>query len=231
MLKIKELRNKKNESQTALAEAIGVSLRTIQNYESGKVSAPHKKLEQIAQHYNVTVAYLFSNESNNEIKGDFIENKNGNRFEELPNGKYKIYVKKLPVNAFGSYLSDFQNVDFINELEEVSFTVDHIGRGKYMCFEVDGDSMNGGGIYDTPDGAELLVRELGRQHWKDGFRESKYGWVIVHKETVLFKDLKDLDFETGEITCFSRSGLPQHGSFKINLNDVNQIFKVIKRTF
>ncbi len=168
---------------------------------------------------------LFSN------KSEPITNKNGNRFEELPNGKYKIYVKKLPVNAFGSYLSDFQNVDFINELEEVSFTVDHIGRGKYMCFEVDGDSMNGGGIYDTPDGAELLVRELGRQHWKDGFRESKYGWVIVHKETVLFKDLKDLDFKTGEITCFSRSGLPQHGSFKINLNDVNQIFKVIKRTF
>lgn len=159
------------------------------------------------------------------------ENKNGNTFVKLKSGKYRITVKKVPVKALGSYLSDFQNVNFYEDLEDVSFTVDKIGKGKYLCFESEGDSMNGGGIDDTPDGAELLCRELGRQHWKDGFRESQYGWVIVHNKTVVFKDLTNFNKETGDIVCHSRSGLPQHPDFQINLNDVLQIFKVIKRTF
>lgn len=162
---------------------------------------------------------------------EFYENTNGNKFVELKNGKFRITVKKVPVKAFGSYLSDFQNVNFYEDLEDISFTVDKIGKGNYMCFEVEGDSMNGGGIDDSPDGAELLCRELGRQHWKDGFRESKYGWVIVHTKTVVFKDLANFNNETGDIECHSRSGLPQHPNFTINLNDVSQIFKVLKRTF
>lgn len=166
-----------------------------------------------------------------QLKKGFLKNNNGNYFKELDNGKFKIFVRKLPVRAFGSYLSEFQNLEFINELEEVTFTVDHLGRGKYMSFEVEGDSMNGGGMNDTPEGAELLVRELGNHHWKDGFRESKYGWVIIHTDTVLFKDIKDFNIETGDITCSSRSGLPQHSDFTINLDQVKQIFKVIKRTF
>jgi hypothetical protein len=162
---------------------------------------------------------------------EIYHNSNGNKFIELKNGKFKIIVKKVPVKAFGSYLSDFQNVEFLEDLEDVSFTVDHLGKGKYMCFEVEGDSMNGGNLYDSPDGAELLCRELGKQHWKDGFRDSTYGWVIVHKQTVLFKDIIDFDVSTGDITCHSRSGLPNHSDFKINLDDVHQILKVIKRTF
>lgn len=157
--------------------------------------------------------------------------KNGSQFFELKNGKFRITVKKIPVKAFASYLSDFQNVEFLEEMEDVSFTVDKLKKGNYLCFEVEEDSMNGGGINDTPDGAELLCRELERQYWKDGFKGAKYGWVIVHNKTVVFKDLVDFDNKTGDITCRSRSGLPQHPDFRINLDDVLQIFKVIKRTF
>jgi hypothetical protein len=80
------------------------------------------------------------------------------------NGKFKIIVKKVPVKAFGSYLSDFQNINFREELKEVSLQLIKLER---KILEVEGDSMNGGGI-DDADGAELLCRELGRQHWKDG---------------------------------------------------------------
>ena len=45
---------------------------------------------------------------------EVLSNKNGNQFKELNNGKFKIYVKKLPVRAFGSYLTDYQNTDFLN---------------------------------------------------------------------------------------------------------------------
>ncbi|SCY94228.1 hypothetical protein [Flavobacterium caeni] len=158
-------------------------------------------------------------------------NKAGNVTEELANGKYRLWTKKLPIRAFASYLSEFRNVSFYEELEDVSWVVDHNPRGRYMTIETEGDSMNGGGINDTPDRADMLGRELQRHHWKDGFRESIYGWVIVHRETVVFKDIKSFDKLTGDIVCSSRSGLPQHPDFTINLNDVLEIWKVIKRSF
>lgn len=160
-----------------------------------------------------------------------ITNKTGNVFEELPNGKYRLWTKKLPVKAFASYLSDFRNASFMEELQDVSWTVDHIARGRYMTIEAEGDSMNGGGLYDAPDGAELLGRELLRHHWKDGFKESKRGWVIVHRETMVYKDIIDFNRETGDIVCHSRSGLPQHPDFTINLDDVLEIWKILKASF
>lgn len=234
---LKETRKKLGFTQVEFAEKLGVTSRTLIKYEKGE-DIPKSKSE----YFSKIIAALGNNShSEHEVIAEDvnvndpeeqISNSNGNIFTELKSGKYRIHVKKVPVKAFGSYLShDNQDIDFFNELEPVSFTVDHIGKGNYICFEVQGESMNGGGINDAPEGAELLCRELGRHHWKDGFRDSPYGWVIVHKETVLYKDIKSLDLGTGNITLGSRSGLPQHPEFKVNLNDVRQIWKVIKRTY
>ncbi|WP_264520354.1 helix-turn-helix domain-containing protein [Flavobacterium sp. N1994] len=225
------IRKKLELNQEDFAKLAAVSRRTVQNWESGGV-IPETKWNLLRnllqQEHNKKVNNALN--TVNEPR-EFYTNKNGNKFIELKNGKFKIIVKKVPVKAFASYLSDFQNAHFMDELEEVSFTVDHIGKGKYLCFESEGESMNGGSIDDTPGDAELLCRELGRQHWKDGFRDSQYGWVIVHNQTVIFKDIKSFDKKTGDIVCSSRSGLPNHPDFTINLNDVRQILKVIKRTF
>lgn len=225
-----EIRKKLKKTQEEFAVLAGVSTRTVQNWEAGATipKSKHDFLRKLLSDSNNKV--LNNTLTVNEPAEHYI-NKNGNRFIELKNGKFKIIVKKVPVKAFGSYLTDFQNVQFLEELEEVSFTVDQIGKGKYISFEVEGDSMNGGNIDDTPEDAELLCRELGRQHWKDGFRDSKYGWVIVHDHTVLFKDIKSFDRKTGDIVCSSRSGLPNHADFTINLDNVRQILKVIKRSF
>jgi DNA-binding XRE family transcriptional regulator len=229
-LELIEIRKKLGKTQNEFAELAGVAIRTVQNWEAGgKIpKSKHALLHNLLVLNDNNISPNLNVVNN---ASEVYENSNGNKFVELKNGKFKIIVKKVPVKAFGSYLSDFQNVSFFEDLEDVSFTVDHLGKGKYLCFEVEGDSMNGGNLNDTPDGAELLVRELGRQHWKDGFKESMYGWVIVHEKTVLFKDIIAMNFETGDIVCHSRSGLPNHPDFSINLNDVHQILKVIKRTF
>lgn len=217
-----------------IAEETGLTEVGINKILNGTSKNPRKKTLDILSNYlskkthNYYVAEssaLYVNEPEEQIT-----NKNGNVFTELKGGKFKIHVKKVPVKAFASYLSH-RDGEFFDELEQVSFTVDHIGRGNYICFEVQGESMNGGSINDAPEGAELLCRELGRQHWKDGFRDSIYGWVIVHKETVLYKDIEEFNPETGDIVCSSRNKLPQYGNFVINLNDVQQIWKVIKRSY
>ena len=217
-------------TQEEFAGLAGVSLRTVQNWEAGK-AIPKSKHAFLR---NLKKSGYSNNSTNDSVINEpqeIYQNASGYRYRLLTNAKYKIIVKKIPVKAFGSYLSDYQNVDFMHDLEEVSFTVDQLGTGNYLCFEVEGDSMNGGNLEDSPCGAELLCLEYSRDNWKEGFKESKYGWVIVHKKTVLFKDIKSFDPNTGQIICASRSGLPNHTDFPIYLDDVKQILKVIKRSF
>jgi len=220
---VKKIRERLGLTQEEFADLIGVSRNTIANYEKGGKIPASKRA--ILSKYVGGLTNIVPEETS-----EVIANRSGNVFE-LKDGRYRIFVKKVPVKAYGSYLSDFQDPDFYDELEEISFNVDHLGRGNYIAFEVQGESMNGGGINDAPEGAELLCRELGRQHWKDGFRDSQYGWVIVHKDTVLYKDIKYFNKETGDIVCSSRNKLPQYPDFTINLNEVRQIWKVIKRSF
>lgn len=164
-----------------------------------------------------------------------IYNTNGNEFKELSDGSFDVRVKLLPFPAYGSYLENMETGtedDMDRDLETVVFNVDKFGRGNYMAFIVKNDSMDGGKINDTPDGAKILGRELQRHHWLDGFRESKYGWVIMCKQNIYHKDISGFDKETGEITCSSRNpSLEYTSDFSLNLNDVYKIFKVIKRIF
>jgi len=56
---IKVLRKKNKETQTDLSKVIGVSMRTIQNWEAGITDVPLEKLKIIAQYYSVSVSDLF----------------------------------------------------------------------------------------------------------------------------------------------------------------------------
>jgi transcriptional regulator with XRE-family HTH domain len=120
MLKIKYLRNNKNESQSYLAEIINVSLRTIQNYESGKVDVPTKKLELIAQHYDVSISELFNENEvikkevskkliykGIEIPNDLIINFVSDNWSELM--KDRLFLATFKGEAFEYYMKLKEN--------------------------------------------------------------------------------------------------------------------------
>ena len=69
MLTIKELREEKSMSQSDLAKVLGVSLRTIQNYEADQSKIPLNKLHNIYKSLNVDL-------SNNLIMEDITDYKN-----------------------------------------------------------------------------------------------------------------------------------------------------------
>lgn len=168
-----------------------------------------------------------SNKKSN-ISNDLL-NTNGNKFSEKPDGSFDIEVSLIPFEAYASYLVSVEEATVHQDFERVVFNVDRYGRGHYQAFKINGNSMNGGSINDVPDGALVLGRELGRHLWKDGFRPADHGFVILSKENIFHKDIIDFDTETGDITCHSRNKSPEYTDFKLNLNDVYQIFRVIKR--
>lgn len=225
---IKALRKKLNLNQTDFGKKIGASLRSVQNYEKGNAQPSAEKLMKLIELEN---SLGFNTKHTVRESGqEYIQNKNGNTYKKLPDGTYDVEVKKLQFSAYASYLEALEPGQVDQDLTTTTFNVDRVGLGHYMAFTVKGDSMNGGGINDTPDKAKVLGRELGRQHWKDGFKPTDYGWIILCKQNIFHKDIIDMDKE-GNITLHSRNPSPEYSDFKINLNNVYQIFKVIKRIF
>ncbi|WP_262892121.1 XRE family transcriptional regulator [Aegicerativicinus sediminis] len=239
----KEIKRKRESlglTQEEMGKLIGMSKNTIYNYENGG-KIPSTKIPILVKFFNDRIEQgkfpiiRTEGESPNDISVKdplgFIKNKNGLNYEELPNGKWRVKVPKVPYRAYASFIEVFSDeYELHRSFSTTYFTVDHPGKGKYVAFTVGNDSMNGGGINDTPDGAEVLGRELQRHHWKDGFRDCEYGWIIVSSSGIMHKDIKGPD-GNGTIICQSRNPSPEYHDFELELNDVHSIWKVIKRTF
>lgn len=75
MLKIKELREKKNITQDDLSELSGVKKRSLVDYENGKSDIPLSKLQNIANALGVSVASLIGEEINNVIAEPVVSNR------------------------------------------------------------------------------------------------------------------------------------------------------------
>lgn len=72
MNKLKTLRKEKGLSQQALGKAIGVSYRTVQNWENGVNQIKPDKAEMLADYFDVPIGYLLGYETILDIKKDFL---------------------------------------------------------------------------------------------------------------------------------------------------------------
>ncbi len=230
-LELKAKREAIGLSQEELAELAGMHKNTIYNYENGS-NIPKKKITILERALSQGITkneYQSPPMVNDIINDEEVYNSNGNKFVEKPDGSFDIEVSLIPFEAYASYLVSAEEATVHRDFERVVFNVDRYGRGHYQAFKINGNSMNGGSINDVPDGALVLGRELGRHLWKDGFRAADHGFVILCKENIFHKDIIDFNIKTGDITCHSRNKSPEYTDFQLNLNDVYQIFRIIKR--
>jgi hypothetical protein len=159
----------------------------------------------------------------------FYNERTGNKYFIYHDGTIRIEVLKIPFVAYASYVECFDDEVKLNqEFSKITFKVDHIGRGKYLGFESKGNSMWNNGGYDTPTGADILGREIGRHLWMSGFNKSKYGFILITHKGIYHKDIEKIDDE-GHLILTSRN--PNDEPFRCSLNEINEIYHVIKRTF
>lgn len=160
---------------------------------------------------------------------EYLKNNNGNKYLELDNGKYKIVAPVVPAQAYARYVSECCDVEYIEELEKVEFIVNHIGRGKYVSFEIKGDSMDDDSKRSIPDRSLVLCRELKQDLWQNKLHLKKYPyWIIVHQNTILCKEILEHDVEKGLIKCHSLNPSPEYQDFEVDLNEVKQLLNIIK---
>jgi phage repressor protein C with HTH and peptisase S24 domain len=73
----------------------------------------------------------------------------------------------------------------------------------------------------------VLGREISKAHWKDKLHIKKWNFIVVTKnDGILIKEIANHDADKGIITLHSLN--PEYKDIQISLDDVAQLFNVIK---
>jgi hypothetical protein len=229
-LQIKQRREELGLTQKELGDLIGASRETIINYEKGR-PIPKSKSEILHKVLEPAAAYnkIVNSEEVVSVTDDF-ENKNGNRFIQLPNGQYYMLMPLAEFNVQAGFLGIYQDADFMMDLSQHGILVDKPVKGRYVAFRVNGDSMDDGSSNAITRNSVVSTRELQRHHWegKLRYRDFPY-WVIytTQSKMPLLKEIIEHNTEEGYITCHSLNDSPEFTDFRLHLNDIQALFYVI----
>lgn len=198
-------------SNYAIAKDTQISQSTLGNYKNGKTKPTPANAEILLQY--------FSKEKGSNIN---------QTVEASPlTPEHIIHVPLVNQYAYAGYLCGYADEEYIETLPSIPFIVDQEGHGKYMAFEVKGDSMDDGTDEAYKEGDRLLCREIYQQYWAESkLHIRKWDFVIVHKDGILIKRIVAHDVENRTITVHSLNSY--YPDRVLNLAEVKQIFNVIE---
>lgn len=138
-------------------------------------------------------------------------------------------VELISKYAYAGYMSGFGDAEYIETLPKLKVIVDRTVHGNYKCFEVKGDSMFDNSFESWLDGDIVLCREVQRHLWLPKLHKDKCDFIIIHKEGIVIKRILEQDNEKGTLTLHSLNPDKSiYPDYEIELNDVMQIFAVVK---
>lgn len=187
-----------------------------------KVGISKNMAESICTKFpQINKSYLLTGE------GNMLNTPVQNEVTQLTTGGVMM-VPLVTEYAHAGYLAGYGDAVYMESLPKVPWIVDHEYKGKYVCFEVRGDSMDDGLKHSYEQGDILLCREILPIYWKCKLHYNKWNaFVVVHKTLgIVVKQIIDQDVENGIITCHSFN--PIYEDFKVDLRDVVQLFNVVK---
>lgn len=186
---------------------------------NGKVPLPGNLIEKlISLDENINSHWI---ETGN---GAMYINKNSNALEI--NVDMFQNIPLVPVRAHAGYKSGFGDAEYIESLPTVPVIVDRSYKGKYRCFEIDGDSMDDGSRDSICDKDVVLCREVKRDLWCNKLHIKDWNFILVTKDGILAKRIISHDIITCKVICHSLN--PMYEDFEICLNDVYELYNIIK---
>ena len=219
-LELKKIRNSLNLTQTELADKVGVSMRTVQNWEKDVNKIP-KSTELILIELSKSTEFSLSEpKSEYKVQGK-IEAMQVD-FKEMST----MYVPLINQYAYGGYMNGFGDMEYIESLPKIPFSADQEHRGEYLCFEVKGDSMDDGTVDAILERDILLCRNIRKDYWKSKLHINKWDFVIVHREKgIVVKRIIKHDVDSCTLTLHSLN--EEYEDFEIHLKDVAQILNIV----
>lgn len=234
MFILKQLRRKKNISQTEFAQAIGVSLRTVQLYEKKDANIPIKNLTKIAQYFDVSIAELYSQEKVSEQGASYehldSQKGKGPAIVKLGPGRYLISAPLVMMPHYRKFISKYEDNLFIGSLPKIGFVIDQVSVGKYVAFEISSDSMDDGTTEGIPNKSVVLGKLVPVSKLTTMVRDNpNVFWIITHNDSVMCKKITAFDKKNKAITCHSLNNSPEYSDFEINIGEVKQFYRIIKK--
>lgn len=228
-IEIRQKRESLGLTQKELADLIGASRETIINYEKGR-PIPKSKSEILRKVLEPDAVYAANVKSELVKLPDNFENKNGNKFIELPNGQFYMLMPLAEFKIQAGFLNTYQDADFLMDLSQHGILVDKPVMGRYVAFRVNGDSMDDASSEAITRNSIVSTRELQRHLWADKLRYRDFPyWVIytTQSKMPLLKEIVEHNTEEGYITCHSLNDSPEFSDFKLHMDDIQALFYVI----
>jgi transcriptional regulator with XRE-family HTH domain len=215
-LEVKKLRKKLKLTQKEFGELFGVSLRTVQNWESSK---------ELSDKNWLLIKSKYAEYAQSEIN-DVNENNHllNTEAEAIPTNYLKVSM--IPIHAQAGFLSGYGDQAYWDGMPTEIWEVDKQYKGNYVVFEVKGDSMDDNTIHSILEGDRILCREIKKELWQNKLHINKWNFVIVHKdEGIIVKRIIEHNVKTGDITCHSLN--EYYEDFVVNLDDVIALYNVV----
>ena len=156
------------------------------------------------------------------------ENKNAGVFFRDKNGQLYISVPHVPYAARAEFPNLADSLEPLANWGREVYAVDRKANGRYISFDIRGDSMDNGMHGSLRDGDKVLVRELERDNWRTLRTGDHRYWVLVFGASVLIKEISNFDPNSGIVTCHSLNPSPEYHDFNIHLDEVRHLYYVIR---
>lgn len=155
---------------------------------------------------------------------------NEERENVVPQGELKpkqyahtLEVRLVTNKAKAGWSDGYYNEEYLQDMPIVVIDADENYKGKYLAFEVAGDSMEP----DYLEGDIVICREVQRHLWNSKLHFKDWDFVIAHStQGIMLKEVIDHNVETGDIIC--RSINPKHKDFTLNLREIAHLYNVVE---
>lgn len=233
---IKQLREKKGTKQPELAEAIGVSPRTIQLYERENANIPIKNLTKIAAYFDLSIAELYLKEFN-DFRGPYTIKKqsfakHGSVFYPLDHGKYLAMTPLVLLEEYAKYTQTIRGGTPEKNVFQIGFVLDAVEEEAYRAFEISGDSMNDQSIEAIPNKSIVLGVNFAKENFTTTNVNAKTWdqyYVLVCHDRIMCKHVTGFNKEKASIHCHNLNPSPEYQDFEVLLEDLLQVFRIIKK--
>lgn len=140
----------------------------------------------------------------------------------------KMDVPFVPVHARAGILSSYEDQTFIENLEIRPVLTDRKYFGKYMLFEVEGDSMVDGSMNSLLDRDILLCREIRQDYWMHKLHTHNWPYFVfvTRTEGVVVKCIKEQKIQEGIFILSSLN--TEYKDLVIDVRDVQEIYNVVQ---
>jgi transcriptional regulator with XRE-family HTH domain len=209
---IRHLRQKKEVSQSAVAESIAITRDRLAKYEEGKSQPPLEILVKISYYYHVSIDLLLTADIR-KINLDSLLKMEDNRIL-LPivvDAKGENTIEIIPHKARAGYLSGYSDPEFIEGLQHISLPF--LKNGKFRAFPVTGDSMP-----PHKEGSFVIgqyVENLGN------IRDGKTYILLTKNEGIVYKRLN----RNGKNTLMLVSDNTFYKPYTVKASDILEVWE------